>query len=68
MKSYWFSLVNEDSVEFPCYIPDGNDPKEAEARARKWMEENNVPEAQLLVIDNMNSDILYEIDIEVELF
>lgn len=59
MKAYYFELVRCDNYEdLGAFIPDGSNKKSAENKARKWMKEHNVNEADLVVNSLRTNNIL----------
>ena len=58
MKRYYYQLINEQCEEFEAFLPDGSHKENAANRARKWMRENGIAEATLVVNSIFTSNIL----------
>lgn len=64
MKRYWFELTDENYNDLGAFIPDGSSKQSAVNRARRWMRDNGITEA-ILVVNSMKTDnILDMIHIE----
>lgn len=55
MKRYYFQLVDEQYEDLGVLIPDGSHKEAAENRAKRWMRDNNVAEA-MLIVNSMRTD------------
>ncbi len=60
MKRYYFQLLDEEYNDLGAFIPDGSHKSTAINRAKRWMQENGVKEAQLSV-NSMLTDNVIEI-------
>ncbi len=60
MKRYYFQLLDEEYNDLGAFIPDGSHKSTAINRAKRWMQENGVEEAQLSV-NSMLTDNVIEI-------
>lgn len=59
MKRYYFELLDSNYDNLGASIPDGSHKTTAVNRAKKWMRENGIKEAQLSV-NSMRTDNLLE--------
>lgn len=60
MKRYYFQLLDGGYNDLGAFIPDGSHKSTAINRAKRWMQENGVKEAQLSV-NSMRTDNIIEI-------
>jgi len=65
MKRYYFQLLDDDYNDLGALIPDGSSKQSAINRAKRWMRENNVSQAQLSVNSMITDNILEIIGIEL---
>lgn len=65
MKRYWFQLLTESYDELGTMIPDGSNKVSAVNRAKRWMQQNRVDSAVLVVNSMATSNILDMIQIEL---
>ena len=63
---YWYELENEKLQDLGAFIKDGNNKHTAEKAAKRWMRENNVKQAKLIVNSIKTSNLLDIIDIEIQ--
>jgi len=60
MKRYYFQLLDDNYNDLGAFIPDGSHKSTAINRAKRWMQENGIKEAQLSV-NSMRTDNIIEI-------
>lgn len=65
MRRYYFELTDEHYNDLGAFIPDGSNKQTAINRAKRWMKENGIKVAQLVVNSMMTDNILDIIDIEL---
>lgn len=65
MKRYYFNLLDSNYNDLGAFIPDGSSKKTALNRAKKWMCEHGIKEAQLEVNSMMTDNLLDVIEIEL---
>lgn len=65
MKRYWFELTDERYNDLGVSIPDGSNKQTAINHAKRWMEENGMTVAEL-VVNSMRTDNILEV-IHIEL-
>ena len=66
MRRYWFELTDEHYKDLGAAIPDGSNKQAAINKARKWMKDNGIKEAKLIVNSMRTDNLLDVIDIELE--
>lgn len=66
MRRYWFELEDGYYNDLGAAIPDGSNKQAAINKARKWMKDNGIKEAKLIVNSMRTDNLLDVIDIELE--
>ena len=64
MKRYWFELEDKFGNDLGAAIPDSSSKQAGINRAKKWMEDNKVKAASLIVNSTRTGNLLDVIDIE----
>ena len=65
MKRYYFNLVNDGYEDLGAMIPDGSNKQVAINRAKRWMEENGIKQAQLEVNSIITDNLLDVIELDL---
>lgn len=65
MKRYYFQLLDKSYNDLGAFIPDGSNKQAAINRAKKWMQENSVKNAQLSVNSMATNNLLDVIEINI---
>ena len=65
MKRYYFELTDGSYNDLGAFIPDGYNKEVAVRQAKKWMAENSIVLATLVVSSLSTSNVLDVIDINI---
>lgn len=65
MKRYYFELTDRNCNDLGAFIPDGYNKEVAVRQAKKWMAENSIVLATLVVSSLRTSNVLDVIDIDI---
>lgn len=65
MKRYYFNLVNDGYEDLGAMIPDGSNKQVAINRAKRWMKENGIKQAQLEVNSIITDNLLDVIELDL---
>jgi hypothetical protein len=65
MKRYWFELEDNSGNDLGAAIPDSSSKQSGINRAKKWMEDNGVKVASLIVNSMLTGNLLDVIDIDL---
>ena len=65
MKRYYFELTDGSYNDLGAFIPDGYNKEVAVRQAKKWMAENSILLATLVVSSLRTSNVLDVIDINI---
>ena len=65
MKRYYFELTDRNYNDLRAFIPDGYNKEVAVRQAKKWMAENSIVLATLVVSSLRTSNLLDVIDIDI---
>ena len=66
MKRYYFELTDRSYNDLGAFIPDGYSKEVAVRQAKRWMAENSIVLATLIVNSLRTSNVLDVIDIDME--
>ena len=65
MRRYYFELTDRNYNDLGAFIPDGYNKEVAVRQAKKWMAENSIVLATLVVSSLRTSNVLDVIDINI---
>lgn len=65
MKRYYFELLDDNYHAFGTFIPDGSNKKSAINKAKRWMKDNGIQNAQLSVNSLITDNLLEVIEIDL---
>lgn len=65
MKRYYFELTDRNYNDLGAFIPDGYSKEVAVRQAKRWMAENSIVLATLIVNNLRTSNVLDVIDIDI---
>lgn len=65
MKRYYFNLVDDGYEDLGAMIPDGSNKQVAINRAKRWMKENGIKQAQLEVNSIITDNLLDVIELDL---
>lgn len=65
MKRYYFNLIDDGYEDLGAMIPDGSNKQVAINRAKRWMKENGIKQAQLEVNSIITDNLLDVIELDL---
>ena len=65
MRRYWFELEDDRYNDLGAAIPDGSNKQAAINKAERWMKDNGIKVAKLIVNSMRTDNILDVVDIEL---
>lgn len=66
MRRYWFELVDEHLDDLDAAIPDGSNKQAAINKARRWMRDNGISKATLVINSMRTGNLLGVAEIEID--
>lgn len=65
MRRYWFELTDAHNQDLGAFIPDSSSKQSAINRAKRWMKENCIDKAVLVINSMATNNLIDIIDIEI---